>query len=87
MINLKYTYEMDGDFFVGYLDDYPEFPTQGENFEDFEKNLLDIYEMIQDGTLDVPHITKSYFFCLPDGVFFVVFSYSSNLCSCSMIKS
>jgi hypothetical protein len=30
MINLKYTYEMDGDFFVGYLDDYPEFPTQGE---------------------------------------------------------
>jgi predicted RNase H-like HicB family nuclease len=54
MINLKYTYEMDGDFFVGYLDDYPEFPTQGENLEDFEKNLLDIYEMIQNGTLDVP---------------------------------
>ena len=52
-IKLRYTYEMDGDFFVGYLDDYPEYPTQGENLEDFEKNLLDIYEMIHDGTLDV----------------------------------
>jgi len=51
--NLKYTYEMDGDFFVGYLDDYPEYPTQGDSLEDFEKNLLDIFEMINDGTLEV----------------------------------
>ena len=54
MINVKYTYEMDGSFFVGYLDDYPEFPTQGESLEDFEKNLMDIYGMVKDGTLDVP---------------------------------
>ena len=52
-VKLRYTYEMDGDFFVGYLDDYPEYPTQGENLKDFEDNLLDIYDMIQDGTLDV----------------------------------
>jgi hypothetical protein len=52
-VRLSYTYEMDGDFFVGYLDDYPEYPTQGENLKDFEENLLDIYGMIQDGTLDV----------------------------------
>ena len=51
-IRLRYTFEMDGDFFVGYLDDYPEYPTQGENLKDFEENLLDIYEMIQNGTLD-----------------------------------
>jgi len=51
-MNLKYTYEMDGDFLVGYLDDYPEYPTQGENLKDFEENLLDIYEMIRNGTLD-----------------------------------
>jgi hypothetical protein len=53
-IELKYTFEMDGGFYVGHLDDYPEFPTQGENLKDFEDNLLDIYEMIQNGTLDVP---------------------------------
>ena len=51
-MNLKYTYEMDGDFFVGYLDDYPEYPTQGENLNDFEENLLDIYNMIKDGVLE-----------------------------------
>jgi hypothetical protein len=51
-MNLKYTYEMDGDFYVGYLDDYPEYPTQGENLSDFEENLLDIYNMIKEGVLD-----------------------------------
>ena len=51
-MNLKYTYEMDGDFLIGHLDDYPEYPTQGENLKDFEENLLDIYEMIRNGTLD-----------------------------------
>ena len=52
-MTLRYTYEMDDGFFVGHLDDYPEHPTQGENLKDFEENLLDIYEMIHDGTLDV----------------------------------
>ncbi|MCL1929002.1 MAG: hypothetical protein FWG07_09475 [Treponema sp.] len=52
-IKLRYTYEMDGEYLVGHLDDYPEYPTQGENLKDFEENLADIYEMIQDGTLDV----------------------------------
>ena len=51
-MKLHYTYEMDGTYFVGYLDDYPEYPTQGENIEDFEANLLDIYQMIQNGELD-----------------------------------
>ena len=52
-MKLNYTYEMDGDFFVGHLDDYPEHPTQGENLEDFEANLLDIFQMIQKGELEV----------------------------------
>ena len=51
-MNIKYTYEMDGDFFVGYLDDYPEYPTQGENLSDFEENLLDIFNMIKEGVLE-----------------------------------
>ena len=53
MIELKYTYEMDGSFYVGYLDDYPEHATQGENLKDFEENLIDIYQMIQNGELAV----------------------------------
>jgi hypothetical protein len=51
-MKLEYTYEMDGTFLVGYLNDYPEYPTQGENLQDFEENLLDIYNLIQDGTLE-----------------------------------
>ena len=49
-MELKYTYEMDGSYYVGYLDDYPEHPTQGENLKDFEENLLDIYNMISIST-------------------------------------
>jgi hypothetical protein len=52
-MQLKYTYEMDGDFYVGYLDNYPEHPTQGENLKDFETNLVDIYKMIQEGEIGV----------------------------------
>jgi predicted RNase H-like HicB family nuclease len=52
-VELKYTYIIDDEFYVGRLDDYPEYTTQGENLEDFEQNLLDIYEMIRDGTLEV----------------------------------
>ena len=51
-MKLKYTYEMDSGFFVGYLDEYPEHPTQGETLKEFEENLLDIYDMVQDGTLE-----------------------------------
>ena len=50
-MKLSYTYEMEGDYYVGYLDDYPEHPTQGENLKDFEENLLDIYQMIQDSVI------------------------------------
>jgi hypothetical protein len=59
IMTLKYTYELDGDFFVGHRDDYPEYPTQGENLKDFEKNLLDIYDMIQKGTLEANHVNLS----------------------------
>ena len=50
-IELKYTYEKSGDFYAGYLNDYPEFTAKGENLQDFEDRLWDIYDRIQDGTL------------------------------------
>lgn len=52
-MDLKYTYEPDGKFFMGYLDDYPQYPTQGETIEDLEKGLKEIYAWIMDGTLPV----------------------------------
>ncbi|GHV40430.1 hypothetical protein AGMMS49546_14320 [Spirochaetia bacterium] len=52
-MELKYSYVMDDGFYVGHLDDYPEYTTQGEHKEDFEKSLLEIFGWIQDGTLEV----------------------------------
>ena len=49
---LAYTYEKGDAFLVGYLDDYPEFPTQGKDIQDLEEHLTDIYNLIQDGTLE-----------------------------------
>jgi hypothetical protein len=52
MMDLHYTYHQDGKFFVGYLDDYSEYPTQGLSLNELEENLLDIYNMTKDGTLN-----------------------------------
>jgi predicted RNase H-like HicB family nuclease len=52
-MKLKYTYTIDDGFYVGRLDDYPEYVTQGENREDFENALREIYGWILDGTLSV----------------------------------
>jgi hypothetical protein len=49
-MELEYTYRQDGKFFVGHLDEYPEYPTQGFSIDELELNLLDIHNMIKDGT-------------------------------------
>ncbi|MDR3300960.1 MAG: type II toxin-antitoxin system HicB family antitoxin [Spirochaetaceae bacterium] len=51
-MELEYTYKQDGKFFVGNLDEYPEYPTQGFSIDELEINLLDIYNMVKDGTLE-----------------------------------
>ena len=51
-MGIKYTYEKSDKFLVGYLDDYPEYPTQGIDIQDLEDHLLEIYNWIQDGTLE-----------------------------------
>ena len=51
-MELPYTYEKGEKFLVGHFDAYPEFPTQGADLQDLEDHLKDIYNMIQDGTLE-----------------------------------
>ena len=52
-MQIKYTYKQDGKFIIGHIDEYPEYPTQAFSIEELEANLQDIYEMINDGTLEV----------------------------------
>lgn len=44
----KITYWKDGEFWLGYLNDYPEYMTQGESFEDLVEHLKDINNDIQE---------------------------------------
>ncbi|MDR2597618.1 MAG: type II toxin-antitoxin system HicB family antitoxin [Treponema sp.] len=52
-MQIKYTYKQDGKFLIGHIDEYPEYPTQAFSIEELEANLQDIYEMINDGTLEI----------------------------------
>ncbi len=40
----KFTWWKDGDHFLGYLDEYPDYHTQGESLEDLKVHLLDLYK-------------------------------------------
>jgi predicted RNase H-like HicB family nuclease len=51
-MDMTYTYEREGRFFVGWLDEYPEFPTQAFSLSELETNLEDVYNLVLDGTLE-----------------------------------
>jgi len=46
---IKFTYWKDGNFYLGYLNEYPEFGTQGKSFEDLKEHLKDIILDINEG--------------------------------------
>ena len=52
-MEIRYTYKQDGKFYIGHINEYPEYPTQAFSIDELEANLQDIFEMIQDGTLEV----------------------------------
>ncbi len=52
----KYVYWQDEDIWLGYLEEYPDYWTQGETEEDLKENLLDIYQELTGGT--IPNIRK-----------------------------
>ncbi|GHV90646.1 hypothetical protein AGMMS50268_11490 [Spirochaetia bacterium] len=47
-MELQYTYwqEKDG-WYIGYFDDFPDHPTQGETLEELEFMLKDLYELME----------------------------------------
>lgn len=52
----KYIYWQDETVFIGYLEAYPDYWTQGETIEALEENLLDIYKELTSGA--IPCIQK-----------------------------
>ena len=47
----KYVYWQDDDMWVGYLEEYPDYWTQGETIEELEENLRDIYKELSSGRI------------------------------------
>jgi predicted RNase H-like HicB family nuclease len=56
MEKLKYIYWQDDGMWLGYLEDYPDYMTQGESIEELQDNLKDIYKELTSGT--IPHVRR-----------------------------
>ncbi len=52
----KYIYWQDGAMWLGYLEEYPDYWTQGETEEELQKNLVDIYKELTSGS--IPNIRR-----------------------------
>ncbi|MBD2523691.1 type II toxin-antitoxin system HicB family antitoxin [Nostoc sp. FACHB-133] len=51
MIKKKYIYWQDDDMWLGYIEEYPDYWTQGETEEELRENLLDIYSELTSGNI------------------------------------
>jgi predicted RNase H-like HicB family nuclease len=46
-MDMEYTYWQGDGWLVGYLNDFPQYKTQGKTIGELEEMLLDVYENIQ----------------------------------------
>ena len=51
MGSLGFTYWQDEEMWLGYLDQYPDYLTQGNSLEDLKEHLLDLYKDLSSGTI------------------------------------
>jgi len=47
----KYVFWQDGEMWLGYLEEYPDYLTQGETLEELKENLKDIYRDLSSGRI------------------------------------
>ncbi|MBC7248771.1 MAG: type II toxin-antitoxin system HicB family antitoxin [Anaerolineae bacterium] len=53
---IKYIYWQDDDMWLGYLEEYPDYWTQGKTIEELEENLRDIYRELTGGS--IPYVRR-----------------------------
>ena len=56
MIRKKYVYWKDEATWLGYLEEFPSYWTQGESEEELKENLAELYKDLSSGL--IPHIRK-----------------------------
>lgn len=47
----KSTYYQDEDMFIGWLEEFPDYKTQGSTLDELQENLKDIYEELTSGKI------------------------------------
>ena len=56
MKTIKFTYWQDGDYYLGFLNDYPDYQTQGMWKEELVRNLKDLLADLESG--EVPYVRE-----------------------------
>ena len=56
MKSIRYVHWQDGEMWLGYLEEYPDYITQGESLGELEENLRDIYADLTSGV--IPGVRK-----------------------------
>jgi len=51
MKTMRYIYWQDDDMWLGYLEEFPDYMTQGESFDELQENLKDIYAEVTSGNI------------------------------------
>ena len=51
----KFIYYKEDDMFVGWLEEYSDYRSQGETLEELQENLLDIYKDLNSGHIPCVH--------------------------------
>ena len=51
---LRFTYWKDEDYFLGFLNDFPDYESQGLSLEELKENLVSLYHDIE--TNEIPYI-------------------------------
>jgi predicted RNase H-like HicB family nuclease len=56
MSTARFRYWQDDDMWLGYLEEYPDYMTQGKSLEELKENLRDIYDDLTSGV--IPYVRK-----------------------------
>jgi len=56
MKTTRYVYWQEGDLWLGYLEDYPDYHTQGQTLEELQENLKDMFQDVTSGV--IPNVKR-----------------------------
>ena len=59
MRTARFVHWQDGEMWLGYLEEFPDYMTQGETLAELEKNLRDLYQDLTSGQIPgVPRVAE-----------------------------